>query len=277
MNPEPFLANLWAAINQHLQLPAQFSWAPNFGVATLALGGLLLMIRGARWARGLGGIGFTLIGGLAGKFIAEWIGTPLWPTVGVTAVVSLIVSVLFFRLWQAAVLAGVCLAAGLGAYYVFDLAGPVATWIGDGQKVTLRPAGAAATDGQTWWAATSAEAQSLWAHLSATAPNFQFNFWAISIGASLLGLTFGAVFPRGSRALWAATIGTVCTGVGATGLLQVYAPEAYAWLLANNLYSWGIVGIAWAASLAYNLINTAERPAKTGEPDAPPGTMAMAR
>lgn len=257
MTFEQAMSAIVSAATQHLALPANLSWTPSAGGAALLLGGLLLLVRGARWAPGIGALLFLGLGGLGGSHLAAWLGTPLWPSVGVAAVVALILSLLLFRVWQALLLGVCCAIAGLGAYYSMQLTPAVSSWVADGATVTLPDA---ATSGATNLQAVIDRGQSLWTYLGANVPNFNVNFWAILAATSLAGLAFGLFLPRASRALWASTIGTAVFGFGTTALLSAQSPAALDWLKADNLRAWGIVGAVWLASLIYNLINT--RPAR---------------
>lgn len=266
MTMEELLYAFLTSLRDHIQLPG-FEWAPTAATAGIALAGLLLMIRGAKWAPGVGAVGFLALGGVGGHFLSLWLGTPQWPTVGITAVAAFALGLALFRIWQAAILAACFIVAALGAYYVHDLTPAVNTWLGDGTTaISLPDAGTVVgEEAQSGWT----KAQALFSHLSATVPNFQFNFWALLIGAGVAGLALGLVLPRASRSLWAATIGTVMLGVGATGLLQTHAPQALEWLMADNIRAWGIVSGVWLASFAWNLVTSGPKRAK--EPAGPPG------
>jgi hypothetical protein len=55
-------------------------------------------------------------------------------------------------------------------------------------------------------------------------------------------------------------------------LLSQHAPEKLAWLEANHNVAWGVVGLAWVGSFAYNLLNTREKKARIsveGDGEAP--------
>jgi hypothetical protein len=269
MTMEQMLYAFLATLRDHIQLPG-YEWAPTAATAGIALIGLLLMIRGAKWAPGVGGLGFLALGGVGGHFLSLWLGTPQWPTVGITAVGAFALGLALFRIWQAVILAGCFIVAALGAYYAHDLTPAVNAWLGDGATaISIPEAGTVVgTDAQSAWI----KAQSLFSHLSTTVPNFQFNFWALAAGAGVAGLALGLVLPRASRSLWAATIGTIMLGMGATGLMQTHAPQALDWLLADNVRAWSIVGGTWLASFAWNLVTSGPRRAKeaVGPPSARP-------
>jgi len=274
MGLDQLALSLWTALTEHIRVPANLSWTPTAGMAVLVLLGFLLMIRGARWARGLGSIVFLGLGALAGTHVANWLQTPQTPTIALTGVVAFLMSLGLFRLWQAVILAGCCLIAGVGAYYVYELVPAVSQWVGGGDQITLRPAGSAGLQ-TTAAAAAINEVQSLWSHLSATVKNFEFNMVVISVGATLVGLIFGLALPRASKSLWAATIGTFVLGVGVTGLMQKHAPQVLDWLLQEKAYAWIAVGAMWLVSFLYNLMNSGPRK-KVVEEDEPVATAAPA-
>lgn len=265
MNPDQLFFALLDTLRTHIQLPEQYAWAPTAIIAGVGLIGLLLMIRGAKWAVGIGSIAFLALGGVGGQLLSGWLGTPLWPTVGIAAVTAFVLSIALFRLWQAVLLGGAAIAAALGAYYVIDLTPAANAWLGDGTTVTLRDAATPETAGlaRVW-----TEAQSLFSHLATSVPNFQFNFWALAVSAGIAGLVFGLVLPRASCSLWAATVGTLTLGLSATSLLQSHAPDAFQWLLADAWRAWAIVGAAWLVSFIWNLVTSGpKRQTTSGDAD----------
>lgn len=266
MTFEQALSAIVSAATQHLSLPENLAWTPTATTAALLIGGILLMIRGARWAPGIGGLAFLGLGGLGGSHLAAWLGTPFWPTVGVAGVVALAGSLVLFRVWQAVLLATCCAIAGLGTYYVMQLTPEVSNWVANGTSVTLP---VAATTQPANLQAVAERAGSLWTHLNSNVPNFSINFWAILGATSLAGLAFGLFLPRASRSLGAATIGTGVFGLGLTAVLSTQAPAALDWLKEDSVRAWGIVGAVWLASLAYNLINTRPPKAKITVEDEP--------
>lgn len=266
MDTQQLVQALYSAAMQHVQLPPGMQHAALLGLAAVGLFGLLLMVRGARWAAGLGSLGFLAVGGLGGTHLAGYFGTPLWPTVAVSAAASFVIGLALFRIWQAVILAACCAGAAMTAFYIKDLAPQVSTWLGDGEQVTLPAPGSVVGDAtQT----AMAQLQSLWGHLGTTVPNFEFNFWTLLVLSGVAGLAFGLLLPRFSKALWAATLGTILLGMSVTGMLGRYAPEQLAWLQANHAAAWGIVGVAWAGSFLYNLLTTGEKKPRISVEDDP--------
>ena len=254
MTPTEILTAALEMVGDQLKLPEQYSWAPLATFAGAVVIGLILMLRGARWAPALAAITFLAIGGLGGKALAGAIGTPLWPTIGVTAVLGGIMGVVMFRFWQAVVLAACCVIVAFGVYYVRDLTPEVQNWLSATAEpgvVSLEAPGTVVGDTQTnaW-----TKLGGLWDHLKLNVPGFTKTAWMLLLSTGLAGLVFGLLLPRFSRALWVASLGTLIFGIGATALLQQYSPGTFDWLIANNFRAWGIVGAIWLVSVGLNFM-----------------------
>lgn len=248
------LGALWQLAGEHLRMPAGYEWAPLAGSCACALFGAVLLLRGARWAPGLAGL---LLGGLCGvgaAAVAQNNGYSPLPAGLVVGVLGLGACLLMFRVLQAALLAGCLALAGVGVYYARALTPEVQSWLSrgiEGETLTLRPAGQIVDAGN--WAGRAGE---LWNHLAANVPQFQLTLGSV-VGLTLAaGFVFGLLLPRLSRAIWASTLGTLICGVGATGLLQQFAPAALTWLAANPAPAWGVVAGVWFVSLVINLVST---------------------
>src|SRR5262245_21131401 len=137
MNAQELLYALFSTATQHIRLPEGMEHAPLFATAAVGIFGVLLMLRGAKWAAGLGSLAFLGVGALAGTHLANQFGTPVWPTVGISAAACFVIGLVLFRIWQAVMLAACCAGVALSAYYVKDLAPHVNSWLGDGSQVTL--------------------------------------------------------------------------------------------------------------------------------------------
>jgi hypothetical protein len=199
------------------------------------------------------------IGGGAGSFLGNAIGLNQWLTGGIVGVLGFVLGLMLFRFWQAILLAACFVIAGLSVYYVQDLHREIANWNSastDGGFVTLPPAGTVVGEERP---GAIAELGSLWSHLNQHNPSFAKTFWTLVSSTGLAGLIFGLLLPRASRALWAASVGTVLAGIGATALLKQFAPDVLSWLLADNLRGWAIVGTVWLGSLILNLLACGRR------------------
>jgi hypothetical protein len=272
MTPKELLLALFETLTEHLKLPEGYEWAPLAGTCLIAGFGLVLLVRGAAWAPGLAALTFLGIGGWVGSFLASAIGSPFWPTTGVIGMLGFVLGLVMFRFWQAILLAACFVVAGLSVYFVRALHVEVANWHSASAipgVVTLPPAGTVVGDGQP---TSMAELSSLWSHLNDKVPNFATTFWALVSSTALAGLVFGLLLPRAARALWAASLGTALGGIGCTALLTQFAPGALAWLTADNARAWGIVGLVWVLSLAWNLATCRRRKSANAAPPAKPRT-----
>jgi len=254
MTPEELIVALYETLTQHLKLPEGFEWAPLAGIGVVTVFGLILLLRGAKWAPGLAAVTFIGIGACAGSFLSQAIGTPFWPTVGVVGVLGFVLGLVMFRFWQAVLLAACFMIAGLSVYFVRALTPEVQNWISATPQsglITLRDPGTVVGDSQsTAWT----ELKSLWTHLDQNVPNFSPTAWTLVLATGLAGLIFGLLLPGVSRALWAASLGTLFFGIGITAALARFAPSVLDWLKTNHEWAWGIVGIVWLFSLALNLV-----------------------
>ena len=268
MTPEEIIVAVFKTLTENLSLPEGFNWVPPTVIASVGIFGLLLMIRGAKWAPAMGALAFLAIGGGVGSFLTKAIGTPLWPTVGVTGVVGFILGLTLFRMWQALLLSSCFIAAGLSVYYVRVLTPEVENWLSatpQAGMITLPQAGSVVGENATkGWT----QIESLYQHLDQNVPDFAQTFWMLTLITGLAGLIFGLLLPNASRSLWAATMGTIFFGIGLTAGLNHFAPDALEWLKSNHQAAWGIVGLLWMASMAVNLITCRKKKAsakKDGE------------
>jgi hypothetical protein len=253
------------AFTQHI--PATGDWMPLAGMVATTLFGLILLLRGAKLAPLLAALTFVGLGGIGGSFLGSWLGVPVWPSIVVTGVLGFIIGLVLFRFWLALLLAGCFCIAALSVYYTQILnphmAGFTSRGIEDGRWITL-PGPEAGTNEAA--AAVTQDLSDLWAYLGQNVPNFHASFAAVVLSAGLAGLVFGLLLPKASRALWAASAGTLFLVGGLVALLEVMAPSALGWLVSLGAWGWLIVGMAWAASLVYNLLISREkRPKKPAE------------
>jgi len=257
MRFESMLGGLIETALAQVRLPEGYEWAPLAISGTILLLGLLMMVRGARWARGMGAFAFLGVGAAVGAVLSTRLGTPAVPTAGVVGVVALVGSLIFFRLWQAMVLAACFALAGVGVYYAQSLTPHVESYFSRGlendQWISLQPAGAVVA---TAGVSAPSELGSLYSHLAATVPQFQFNLFSILGATALAGLVFGWLLPRVSISLWAATQGTLALGIGAAGLLKLAAPSWLDMLVQNPQAGWGLLAIVWVGGFIYNLLAT---------------------
>ena len=269
MDPLELFRGLVETLTQQVRLPEQYRWAPLAAAGFTSLLGLVLLVRGARWARGLAAGTFLVLGLAAGARLGPQLQTPGWAAAGVAGLLAFGLGWLLFRFWQALLLAGCLASIGLGIYTYRSLTPQIDAWLNRGVEdglVTLPPAGdvtlpdAGEAAGQAAGGAV-ARLHDLCNHLSANVPRFQTTFFAIVAGTALLGLALGLFAPRLSRSLWAATLGTLFFGIGLAGVLQALAPAWLEWLLAHDRAAWGLTGAIWALSFGYGLISCRPAPA----------------
>jgi hypothetical protein len=271
MSTEELLVALFQTITEHLRLPDNLAWLPLAGASVATVAGLMLVLRGARWARGMAASAFFALGGVGGWYLAQQIATPIWLTTGICGVVAACLGVALFRFWQATMLAACLMAVAFSVYFVRVLTPEVANWLSPAPAdglVTLQPEGAVLGDAQP---SVQAKLASLWSHLSATVPSFQFGLWSVLLSSGLAGLIFGLLLPRASQALWAATVGTVMLGVGAAGLLDQVSPNSLEWLKANRDWSLAIVGSVWGLAFILNLWSLRKRRTESADDRQPTG------
>jgi hypothetical protein len=269
MTPEEVIVALFETLTQHVKLPDGYEWAPLAGFGAVTAFGLVLLLRGAKWAPGLAALTFLGVGGLAGSLLSQAIGTPLWPTVGVVGVLGFVLGLVMFRFWQAVLLATCFMIAGLSVYYARVLTPEVQNWISatpESGVITLRDPGTVVGDSHP---GALAEFKSLLSHLDQNVSKFSTTTWTLVLSTGLAGLIFGLLLPGASRALWAASLGTLFFGIGLTAGLSRFAPGPLDWLKTNHGWAWGIVGIIWLLSLGLNLASCRRgKPAKATEEEA---------
>lgn len=268
MTPDELLVALFRTLTEHIKLPVGYAWAPTAAFATATAFGLLMLLRGAKWAPGLAAVTFLAIGGYGGTFLAQAVEAPFWPTVCLVGILGFVLGLVMFRLWQAILLASCFVVAGLSIYYVHSLTAEVQNWLTASAEpglVTLQPAGAVVGENRP---SATAELQSLWRHLVENIPSFETTVDSLVFLTAAAGLVFGLLLPHVSRALWAASLGTVFFGLGTTALLKQFAPSVLGWLKANPTAGWLILGLIWAVSLSYNIL-TCRRKKTAKSPEKP--------
>lgn len=269
MNTEQLLTSLAQMMRTHIQLPDGLAWAPAAAAAVTLVFGLITVMRGARWAPGLMATGFSVLGGVGGYLLAGQIATPPWLAAAIVAVAGGVIGVLFFRIWQAGLLACAAMGLAVGVFAVQSLTPEIHAWTQgaapDDVAFELRPAGSVVGDQQP---GMGEQVASLWEHLGANVPGFRAKLVSVLVASGLAGLIFGLLLPRASRALWVSSSGTLMLGLGAAGLLQQFAPARIDWLVQNPHWGWAGLGLVWVAAFAYALSTVRVRPPKPQAPKA---------
>ena len=179
MSMDNWILSLWESLRHQIALPDQWQWAPVAGLGVLAIAGLMMMLRGARWAPGFAGVAFLAIGGLGGQFLGNAIGIPIWPAIVVGGLAGLFVGVWAFRLWQAVMLAACCIVAATSVYYVRTLEPEVRNWVAPSVQVAaaefaLPDAGTVVGEERP---TAVQELTGLWNHLTANVDGFEGTIW----------------------------------------------------------------------------------------------------
>jgi hypothetical protein len=252
------------AITQHI--PADLAWLPAAGTGATALFGLILMLKGAKLAPAMAAIAFALAGGVGGSFLAHQLGTQPWPTMITTGVIGLVLGVVCFRLWLAALVAASTVLIGLTVYAGTVLLPHLVSFSSPQiEEVQLLRQPGESTAAVEW--------RGLWEHLAASVPNFETSVWAIIASTGLAGFLVGFLMPRISRALWASSTGTALVFGTAIPWLQSRWPDVI-----NAIHpQWqvAIATVVWALSLLLNFRDL--RPPKVLKPaEAPTAATATA-
>lgn len=237
-------------------IPANLAWTPLAATGLVLLVGLTLLMKGARLAPLVGALAFLVVAGAGGALVSRWIGTPLWPTLTLGGVAGFLLGLLFFRLWQAVLVAGCFAGASLLVYTLRIVSPHIDQYASQGFDASQGVTGITIpAEGSSVAAAGSiaAELEQLWGYLAARIPSFQTSLGAITISAGLAGLLFGLLLPRASRALFAATAGTVCCVLALSAGVKVLAPHVLAWLSPHGAWCWAAIGILWLLGFAHNL------------------------
>ena len=241
-----WLDRLMEAARQHLS--AGYAWTPWMTSAAVIFGAVIVLLKGARLVRWIISGGFLVAGGWAGAEIAHRAALPFWPTMLITAAVAVIVGALLARLWLAVMLAG-CAAGGSLALYYAKVLDPVLRRFNDEGVATVT----LAEPGEATTALGGIVSRAQWEFLSANVSHLQMSLMAIVISTMLAGLVFGLLLPRFSRAVSAATAGTLALLVGVYGLSHLLGWQDQ--LLQLGSWTWFATGGVWLFSLLYNLLD----------------------
>lgn len=258
---------------QHV--PALQSMGAYAGLAAAGIGGLALLLYGARLLPGLMTLAFVAGGGLLGAYVSRAFGAPLWPSVAVGGIACGVIGYLFTRLWIAALLGATLVTIGLATYYAQSLTPHVDAFMHGGASastVTLRPAG----ELQAEQASRTVVLIELRDYLGKNVPGFYTNITLIAVLTGLAGILFGVLLPLPTRALWSATAGTFLLLGATTGLLHQFWPAGLQSLSSFGNVGWAVVGGVWLASLLFNLRDGWPRKVVAAEAEPAPPTPAKA-
>lgn len=268
MNGESVAIQVLDTIRQHL--PAGADWAPLATLGGAVVIGLLFMIRGARLAPALCAIFFLGVGCAAGPLVAAQANLPWLPTLIVLGTLGLVIGIVMFRLWFAVLVAGSLAVTSL-AFYSAQTLLPLAESFSvrgleageSGLVVTLPDAPTDEARLVSWLPISAAFVD----HVRTAQPNLGMNVLAITLAAGVAGLVFALLLPKTSRAVWAATMGTLVFVPAIYFLFALIWRDGAEWMGRYPL----VIGAAlWSASLLINLADLLEWRMKRRPPAAEP-------
>lgn len=242
-------------------VPTQYAYAPHGVCALMSLGALFVLWRGARMIALMTTLVFIGGGLVAGHNAAIQFALPLWPITALGGAIGLALGALLVKLWLAVLLA-VCFATISFSVYATKVIGP--QYSNFMQRPMMQtefrvpPADGVAptTDGP----------QQFWNYLVEQVPQVQISIAAVLLSGALAGLVIGLALPKTSRAIAAATTGTLTLAAGLYGL-------AYFFRQAEIVKTWGWyplagLGVVWLISLLLNIAD--QRPARVQKKEVPP-------
>lgn len=255
------LAELISMIQDALtaHLPSSSTWIPGAIMGGFVLFGLVLLVRGAKFAPVFMCIAMAGAGAYAGTLVANNSSLAMMPAVAVGSLVGSILGIALFRVALAASVGVLAMVAGVAAFGMTGLRAPLSDWGTSATsdevfEVTI-PSDETATVASSRWA----ELNSLWGYLAAEVPNFQKKFYGILGSTGLAGLLFGWLMPRGARAFWAATLGVLVFGAGLQRVLDTYAQDVLFKIEDHGQIAWIVVGVVWLISFIVNFRGISRR------------------
>jgi hypothetical protein len=263
--------NLLDAISQHV--PAAGGWLPAAAVAGLGLLGLVLLLRGARLAPVVAGLGFAALGAAGGAFLSKAVALPLWPTVACSGLAGGLAGVLLLRLWLALFLTAALTFGGASVYYLRVLTPYVASYTSEGwnPQTNLNSLNSPTAEAQAATVSAGQELARFWGYLSQSVPHFQNTAGGIVGISAVLGVLLALIFPWAARSLWAALVGSGLLAASLFLCLEHLWPAGLSLLASTGPWHWAILGALVLISFAYNLQSgrgpRPEKPA-TGTPSA---------
>ncbi|TWT45352.1 hypothetical protein RAS1_17750 [Phycisphaerae bacterium RAS1] len=274
MNINELPRMLLDTVHQHVSSGA--AWMTYGLMGLVALSGLMSLIKGARMAPMGIATALAILAGMSGTFVAKGLNTPVVPTVCVTGVVGLLLGFAFFRGWLGLLMSACVMFAALSFYGGRVLQKPLSEYTSsnfDHQNQLVTLPGEAGTSPST--KDVSEELRRVWAYLSSRedVPNFQTTFWSIAGSSALAGLIFGLLLPSLTRAILAATSGSVVF-FGALWLLAHTArPELAAKIDVASPWVWGGAAVVWVISLLYNFTDVRRPKTAKRVVEAAPGAV----
>jgi len=242
-------------ITEHI--PPGADWMLWGGIGATAILGVILLVKGARLAPIIAALLGAGGGACAGAVLARFIPAPVWVPVAAGGVTGLVLGVVLLKLWLAVLVAGCLIAGTVGAYSSQVLQPEIGGYLSRGldadsveAPISLPPPTEGSMIEGAAQAAWQQELSGLWGHLSENVPHFPAGLITVVVAAGLVGLVFGLLLPKFSRAFWAASFGTGLLLLATITAISGQWPAAMPWMM-----RWGLIGAAavWAVSLVYNL------------------------
>jgi hypothetical protein len=257
---------MYEYLNQGLGLlrqyiPVQYAYAPHAACGLIALSSLYVLWRGARLIPIISTVAFIGVGLVSGHQIALHFSLPLWPITALGGAVGLALGAMLVKLWLALLLA-VCFATISLGIYSFKVVGPHFEDFRQGEDFNTDPQFVIpSTSGE---APSAGDPQQFWQYLQEHVPQVQLSIGAVLLSGALAGLVIGLALPKTSRAIAAATSGSITLAAALYG-------GAYFFRQDEMVRSWGWyplagLGAVWLISLGMNMAD--QRIAKSKKPAA---------
>ncbi|MBK8913442.1 MAG: hypothetical protein IPM64_02375 [Phycisphaerales bacterium] len=237
----PWMNDLIAGMQQVVPADAQSLYLMTAGA--VGVGGVLMLLYGARWMRGLTAVGGAGAGASLGLTAAAILGVPPWITSAFGGIVGLVFGIAGHRLVVGLLIGAILASIGSATYAQQSLAPHLAAVHSDwsaGSLTNGRPVG---------WDTLPAAFNAL----TARVPNVGM-ILAVIAGLSLIaGYLLSQFLPRLSASVCAATAGTAAVGASAVILLGAFSPQTVDQLVALGAWGWAIFAVIWLAGFFRNL------------------------
>lgn len=242
---------------QHL--PQGYVGATYLLLGLGVIAALIMLSKGARLVPFISAVAFLGGGVSVGAGVAQHFGWTPWPSIVVLGAVGVALGALLHRFWLAVVLGGCFAVAALGVYSANVVAPHYDDFVqgaslNEDPVYSLPDAAGDAPD-------PAAAAGEFVNYLSQQVPHMRLILAVVALSAGLAGLVFGLLLPTLSRALVAATAGTLTLLFTLTGLLHL-AGKAH-WTEHASSWGWIVVACLWSGSLLFNLLDERRRNAPT--------------
>lgn len=223
-----------------------YAYAPHGISLLVAIGALFILWRGARMIALMTTLVFIGVGLVAGHNAAIQFNLPLWPITVLGGAVGLALGAMLVKLWLAMLLAACFAAISFGVYTV-KVIGPQYSNFMSQPKLQSGFHVPSASDS----APTTDAPQQFWNYLIEHVPQVQLSIGAVLLSGALAGLVIGLALPKTSKAIAAATLGslTLASGLYAVAFFFHQAAQVKTW----GWYPAAGLGVVWLISLLLNI------------------------